>query len=272
MPPCPCDPSKEFFIIRFVDGSEEELSDEERVQTNQDKLDEFEENRIFDEPCSVVAQTQTLPELEEIYTKNEDLLKPEMLSKPERGKDENVGLHLSLRQKRQNARRRQVREMQRLDSPQLSERNENEEQQKDTVNKAERQENGYGYQKREAAMFDVVAKPYIPSDLVKQQNREKANFINHETSQYLSQRLAKLRDLEPKRTEQKTNAENEPMKEMQAQQQATTHAVLVKSHADLIERQEQERQASLLRNKQINTTMSQYLRARLELELSRRSS
>lgn len=143
MPPCPCNPSKEFFIIWFVDGSEEELSDKERVQTNQDELDEFEENCIFDEPCSIVAQTQTLLELEEIYTKNEDLLKPEILSKLERGKDENIGLHLSLQQKKQNARRRQVREMQRLDSSQLSERNENEEQQKDTVNKAERQEHGY---------------------------------------------------------------------------------------------------------------------------------
>lgn len=53
MPPCACDPSKDFFIIRFVDGSKEELSDEERAQTNQDEIDEFEENHTFNEPRSV---------------------------------------------------------------------------------------------------------------------------------------------------------------------------------------------------------------------------
>lgn len=80
-----------------------------------------------------------------------------------------------------------------------------------------------------------------------------------------------MRDLERKRTKQKTNAKNKPMKEIQAQQQPTTHAVLVKSHADFIERLEQERLLSLLKNKQINITISQYFCARLELELSKKS-
>ena len=266
MPPA-CDRSNALFNRYVNDGSEEELSDEERVQTIQEEIGEFEESHTVDEPSSVWAQPQTSSEPGDTYTNNEDPLEQEMLSNQGRGEDEIVDSHVTL-QKRQNERRKRFRQMRTIDSS-PSQNGENEEHQEGTNKKAERQEHGHQIPERETAMFDRVAKTYIQLDLEKQQKLEKAklnnNHINHETSKYLHQRLAKLRDLEPKRREQKTNAENEPTRETRAQQQAATHAVLAKSHADLIERQEQECKEDMLRNEQINTTMSQYLRVRLEL-------
>ena len=96
--------------------------------------------------------------------------------------------------------------------------------------------------------------------------------LNLKISQYQLQRLAKLRELEPQRKQQKPTEENKTIIERQAQEQALTHVALVKLHADLVEHQEWERKEAIGMNEQINMSMSEYFYARLELGRLRRSN
>ena len=73
MPPA-CECSNALFNQYVNDESEEELSDEERVQTIQEEIGKFEESHTVDELCSVWAQFQILSEPGDTYTNNEDLL------------------------------------------------------------------------------------------------------------------------------------------------------------------------------------------------------
>ena len=246
MRPCFCDDPEDLVIFRFVDGSEEELSDEELVEATQSQIKYDPDN-----------------------TNNEDVSDQETPSDRKQAKDKDV----TQRQKRQNERRRRVREMQLLGSPLLAQYDENEEYQFDTDHEVEKGKLELQKEKQET---HTVAEFYNQLDLVTQHKRKEAMLknatLNLEISQYLRQRLAKLRELEPQRKQQKPTEENKSIIERQAQEQASTHVALVKSHADLVERQERERKEAMGMSEQINMSMSEYFHARLELGRLRRSN
>lgn len=61
-----------------------------------------------------------------------------MLSKPEHKKEKNIGLYLDLKQKRQNARKKWVWEIEKFGSLALLKQNKNKKQQKDINSRMER--------------------------------------------------------------------------------------------------------------------------------------